>query len=148
MKKFGQVISYDESRHEAQIRYVRPDACAKCGACGSLNKTGSITLPCEQVQVGNWVRISFPDRHFVSSAFIAYTVPFLTFLAGVLAGYFLSGGNELWGLAGGMIGIGISLLILKLTQKKLAHRADWVPQIDRIYEQLPGDISEIGCGAE
>jgi len=47
MIKFGQVQAYDKTTGEATIVYMRPDACAKCGAlhlphrmcpeCGSYN---------------------------------------------------------------------------------------------------------------
>lgn len=145
MIKFGQITAYNEKTHEAHINYVRPDACAKCGACGSLNKVGSIDLPCDGGKEGNWVRITFPDRHFLGSAAIAYVIPLAAFIGGVLGGYLLGGKNELWGLFGGLFGLGLSLLILRIAEKNISKRADWVPVIDCIYEEKPADLDEIGC---
>ena len=36
MIKFGQVQAYDKTTGEATIVYMRPDACAKCGASGRM----------------------------------------------------------------------------------------------------------------
>ena len=38
MTKFGEVLQYDGRSGVAVIRYIRPEACAKCGACGGSGK--------------------------------------------------------------------------------------------------------------
>ena len=90
MIKFGQVISRNAQNGTAVIEYVRPDACAKCGACQSMNKTGTIELKCD-CEAGDWVRIVMPERNFVSAMAIAYGMPLVFFLAGLALGYTLSG---------------------------------------------------------
>ena len=44
MTKFGEVLQYDGRSGVAVMRYIRPDACAKCGACGHMDQQGSIRL--------------------------------------------------------------------------------------------------------
>ena len=40
MIKFGQVKAYNPKTCMATIAYVRPDACAKCNACGANHLVG------------------------------------------------------------------------------------------------------------
>ena len=70
MIKFGQVQAYDKTTGEATIVYMRPDACAKCGACGGGGKSRSIRLKAD-CAVGDWVKVELPDGRFVSATAIA-----------------------------------------------------------------------------
>ena len=144
MIKFGQVVSYDEKTGVAAIEYVRPDACAKCGACQSMNKTGRIELRCECEQ-GDWVRIVMPEKNFMGAMTIAYGLPLVLFLAGLALGYVCSGKSEGWALIGSLIGIGVSLILLKINEKRIAGKPDWTPQVDAVYKDKP-QIDDLGCG--
>lgn len=144
MMKFGQVLSFNEKTGMATIEYVRPDACAKCGACQSMNKTGSIELKCDCVP-GDWVRIVMPERNFMGAMAIAYGLPLVLFLAGLALGYVLSGKSEGWALAGSLIGIGVSLILLKINEKRIAGKPDWTPRVDAVYKDKP-QMDDLGCG--
>ena len=125
--KFGQVTAYDPVTQLAVITYSRPDACAKCGACGHMDQQGSIRLKAD-CAVGDWVRVVFPDQKFVGAAALAYGLPLALLLLGAAAGL----------LAG--------VLCLRLCEKRLAGRADWAPRVDAVYSHKP-DQTDIGCGA-
>lgn len=144
MIKFGQVTAYNEKNGVATISYVRPDACAKCGGCGSMNQTGTIQLKAD-CRVGNWVKVVLPDSRFMGATAIAYVLPLVLFLLGLFAGYSLSGQNELAALGGSALGILISLVVLKLNEKRIAGRPEWTPHVAQVYETKP-DTSDIGCG--
>ena len=144
MIKFGQVTAYDESTRIATISYVRPDACAKCGGCGSMNQTGSIELKAE-CAVGNWVKVVLPDGRFMTATALAYIVPLIGFLIGLFAGNSLSGGNELWALGGSMIGLGVCLIGLKLNEKRIAGKPEWTPHVAEVYTERPDSLDAIGC---
>lgn len=144
MMKFGQVLSFNEKTGMATIEYVRPDTCAKCGACQSMNKTGSIELKCDCVP-GDWVRIVMPERNFMGAMAIAYGLPLVLFLAGLALGYVLSGKSEGWALIGSLIGIGVSLILLKINEKRIAGRPDWTPRVDAVYKDKP-QMDDLGCG--
>lgn len=143
MVKFGTVTAYDSETQTATIAYVRPDACAKCGACGSLNKQGTIRLQCE-AEVGNWVRITMPDQHFLGGAAVAYLIPLVFLIAGLLLASKLSGGNELIAMCGGLFGVLIALCIVWLCNRSIKEKSDWMPKVDRVYTEKP-DIDDIGC---
>ncbi|MBQ2667260.1 MAG: SoxR reducing system RseC family protein [Clostridia bacterium] len=144
MIKFGQVTAYNEKTRVATITYIRPEACAKCGACGGLSQTGSIDLKAE-CKVGNWVKVVLPDGRFMTATALAYIVPLIGFLIGLFAGNALSGGSELWALGGSIIGLGVCLIGLKLNEKRIAGKPEWTPHVAEVYTERPDSLDAIGC---
>lgn len=144
MIKFGQVQAYDETTGEATIAYIRPDACAKCGACGSMSQKGSIRLKAD-CQVGDWVKVELPDGHFMKATMLAYVLPLVGFLLGLFLGYALSGGQEIWALLGSAIGLSLCAIILRLAEARISGRSDWTPRVTAVYHDKP-EMDDIGCG--
>ena len=73
MIKFGQVQAYDKTTGEATIVYMRPDACAKCGACGGGGKSRSIRLKAD-CAVGDWVKVDIDgEEGYVASEYVEVT---------------------------------------------------------------------------
>lgn len=144
MIKFGLVQAYNAQTGEATIGYVRPDACAKCGACGMLNKNGTIVLKAD-CAVGDWVRVELPDGRFMTATTLAYALPLVGLLLGLFLGYSLSGGQEWWAILGSLIGLGVCVLGLKLVDKRIGGRPDWTPRVTAVYHEKP-EMDEIGCG--
>ena len=144
MIKFGQVKAYNPKTGVATIAYVRPDACAKCNACGSLNQTGTIELKADCAE-GDWVKVVLPDSRFISATAMAYAVPLVCFLVGLALGYMLSGQSEAWALAGSFAGLGVSLLCLKWNEKRIAGRPEWTPHVEAVYKEKP-QMDDLGCG--
>lgn len=144
MVKFGQVTAYNEKNGMATISYVRPDACAKCGACGFMNQTGSIELKA-QCEVGNWVKVVLPDSRFMSATALAYIIPLLCFLGGLALGYVLGGQSEGWAAVGAVGGLAVSLIVMRLAEKRIAGKPEWTPHVAEVYEHKPM-VDDIGCG--
>lgn len=143
MVKFGQVVAYDENTGTATIAYVRPDACAKCGACGHLNQTGVIRLKAD-CAVGNWVRVVLPDSRFLFATTLAYAIPLLLFFLGLAAGYLLSGGQEGFTVLGCAVGLLAGLGALRLSEKRVGGKPEWAPRVDAVYAQKP-EMQDLGC---
>ncbi len=143
MTKFGQVISYDEQTGMATIEYARPDACGHCGGCAAASHRGTITLPADCAP-GQWVRVELPESRFLQAIALAYLLPLVLFLAGLGLGFLLGGGGDGWTLLGGAAGLGLSLLTLRLSNRRIAGRQDWTPHVAAVYEQKPS-MEEIGC---
>lgn len=143
MIKFGMVKAFDDATGIATVEYIRPDACAKCGACGMLNKKGIIELKAE-CAVGNWVKVFLPEKNFLSAAAIAYIIPLIGFLGGLFLAYFLSDHSDLWSILGGMIGLLLCLLIVRFTEKKVKGRPEWTPHVEAVYQAKP-EMDDIGC---
>ncbi len=146
MIKFGQVTAYNEANKTATITYIRPDACEKCGGCSSMSQTGSITLKAD-CKLGDWVRVELPDGRFLSATVMAYAIPLVTFLIGLFAGYQLSGQNELWALAGSLLGLGLGMVAMRLCDRFIAGKPEWTPHVAQVYDHKP-DTGVLGCGKE
>ena len=58
-------------------------------------------------------------------------------MAGMAIAYMASGKNELWALAGSVAGLGAGLLCLRLSEKRIAGRPEWTPQVEAVYKQKP-----------
>ncbi len=143
MTKFGLVSAYDEKEGVATVEYVRPDACAKCGACGSQSHTGSIRLKVD-CKAGDWVRVELPDGRFMKATALAYVLPLCGFLLGLLLGYALSSQSEGWAVAGSLLGLGVCLLALRLNERRIAGRPEWTPRVVEVYPEKP-DVDDFGC---
>ena len=143
MTKFGQVVSYNGDTGVATVRYARPDACDKCGACGGGGRQQTIELKA-QCKEGDWVRVELPDGQFLRATALAYVIPLLCFFAGLLLGYFLSGKQETAALLSSAVGLGVGVLFLRLTETKVAGKREWTPTVTAVYDQKP-EIGDIGC---
>lgn len=142
MTKFGQVIAYNSDTGIATIRYARPEACEKCGACGSGARAETIDLPAA-CQEGNWVRVELPDGKFLSATVFAYAVPLVLFLLGFFAGHFFfrsEGPTILCGFAGLALGVAAVMFINRF----ISSREDWKPHVSAVYESCPQQM-QLGC---
>lgn len=144
MTKLGQVTEYDGETGVATITYSRPEACEKCGACGTRKHNGKIKLKAS-CQIGDWVRVELPDGRFMQATVLAYALPFVFFMGGMLAGYFLSGKSELIAALCAFIGLGLSVALIKLADSRIKGKDEWTPHVTAVYGQKP-DTDDIGCG--
>ena len=145
MTKFGQVIAYHREAGLATIAYARPDACEKCGGCGAASHQGVIRLKAV-CDVGNWVRIEMPQARFLQAVAMAYVLPLMGLLLGLVAGYWAGGRTDGWTLAGGALGLGLSILILRLHERRVTDQPEWRPHVVDVYTEKPTQ-EIIGCGA-
>lgn len=142
MTKFGQVSAYHVQTHTATIVYARPDACEKCGACGSASQKGVIELKAE-CKVGDWVRVELPEGRFLKAIALSYALPLAGLMAGLLLGQWL-GGRDGTALLGAAIGLALALVVLFLSDRRIRGRAEWTPRVTDIYAEKP-TLEAIGC---
>ena len=143
MIKFGQAVEVQPDKGTATIRFSRPEACSKCGACGSLSQTGTITLQAD-CKVGEWVRVEMPEGRFLEATAITYVIPLVGLIAGIAAGWLLSDGNDGFTLAGALVGLALSAGAVFLIDKRISGRPEWTPRVTAVYDSLPTE-EEIGC---
>ena len=144
MIKFGQVITRNEKKGLVTIRFDKPEACSKCGACGSGSQKGEITLVSD-CQIGEWVRVELPEGRFVTATALVYVLPLAGLLLGLLLGWLLGAGNDLWTIAGATVGLLLSLGMLYLIDRRISHKPAWAPKITAVYEDKP-TLQDLGCG--
>jgi sigma-E factor negative regulatory protein RseC len=117
----------------AQIRFLRSSACAHCGACLSVGDSEmEITLPDTLgVKEGDRVFVDLSPKRLVQASLLAYAVPLLLLIAGVLIG---SRYADWAGLALGLVACGIGYLILRIVDKRSAKSKRFQPRMTRILE--------------
>ena len=133
LRKTGTVISVeDEMIH---VLFERPEACAKCGACAEGRaKCTTITLRAK-AEVGDEVDVEIPEGRVAQASILAYTVPLIFFIAGLLASsavrelLHLTISADLFSVVCGLVGIGLSLLVLRALEPHMKKSGTWQPRV-------------------
>ena len=115
MTKQAVVVSVDGSL-KAEI--IRSEACAQCRACEIGQKERVL---CELPE-GNWnegdiVTLTLPDRAFTRAALIAYGVPLIALLIGLIVGKLLFESESLQ-FVSALVFTFLGLVYLIITEKK------------------------------
>lgn len=131
MLRTGRVVATEEG--QVSVCFERPEACARCGACAGGKHHTVVRVP-GQAPVGSWVDVEMPDHQVVKASALAYVLPLLALLAGVLVGSLLFESEALWALAG-LIFMGLSWAALRLIDRRMEKKQDWQPRITAIHEE-------------
>ena len=117
----------------AQIRFLRGSACAHCGACLTVGDSEmEISLPNTLgAKEGDRVAVDLSPKRVVQASLIAYAVPLVLLIAGVIIG---SRFADWMGLTLGLVACGISYLILRFVEKKSAKSKSFQPRMTRILD--------------
>ena len=87
MVRTGKVVGTDGKTID--VCFERPEMCAKCGACMG-RKPHEETVKIEgTAAVGDTVAVEMPDAKIVKVSLIAYIIPLIGLLAGLLIGQVL-----------------------------------------------------------
>ena len=117
----------------AQIHFLRGSACAHCGACLTVGESEmEISLPNTLgAKEGDRVAVDLSPKRVVQASLLAYAVPLLLLIVGVLVG---SRYADWAGLALGIFACGIGYLILRIVEKKSAKNRSFQPRMTRILD--------------
>lgn len=89
MQQLGRVTAIE--RGWAVLEMTRPSACRGCGMCQPSSNAKRVKAICEiDANIGDYVTVEMKDGDVVKAAGIAYGVPLLGFLAGMVSGNGLS----------------------------------------------------------
>lgn len=117
----------------AQIRFLRSSACAHCGACLTVGDTEmEVSLPNTLgAKEGDRVVVDLSPKRVVQASLLAYAVPLLLLIAGVLIG---SRYADWAGLTLGVAACGIGYLILRIVEKTSVKKKSFQPRMTRILD--------------
>jgi sigma-E factor negative regulatory protein RseC len=144
MIKFGQVVERNDGKGLVTVRFERPEACTKCGACGSGSQKGEVTVLAD-CKVGEWVRVELPEGRFLQATALVYVIPLAGLLLGLFLGLKLGAGSDLWAVLGAALGIVVALLALYGIDKNISKKPEWRPKITAVYPEKPS-LEDLGCG--
>lgn len=144
MFKLGQITDKNEKSGMVTVRFERPEACGNCHACGYGSKSSEIAIASDH-NVGDWVRVEFPENRFLQATALVYVIPLAGLLLGLALGWFLSDGNDLVTILSAALGLGVSFAALYGVDKSISKKPGWSPRITGVYADKPTG-EEPGCG--
>ena len=137
MERLGEVTKVDGKWLE--ITFCRPSDCDKCHACMGGDKMTTLRLE-GTANVGDKALVELPDSTITKASMLAYGLPLLGLIAGMLLGdKLIPLENSLNALIGAVIGLALPLTWLLLSENKRRHDPRWTPQIKRI---IPMQLAE------
>ena len=83
MIRTGRVVA--EKDGQIEVCFERPEACAKCGACGGGKHISQVKIP-GSAPVGSMVAVDMPEGQVLKASAVAYVIPLLLLLAGIALG--------------------------------------------------------------
>ena len=116
-----------------QIHFLRSSACGHCGACLAVGDSEmEITLPNTLgAKEGDRVAVDLSPKRVVQASLLAYAVPLVLLIAGVLIGSRIA---DWAGLALGVGACGIGYLILRIVDRQSAKKHSFQPRMMRILD--------------
>lgn len=130
MERTGEVTAVQGQWLE--ITFCRPADCEKCHACHGGQKTTFLRIRGE-AKVGDYAVVSMPENTIYRASLIAYALPLAGLVIGMMLGEtILPDRNSLGGVIGGVIGLAIPALIIRLTEKKRQESRRYQPELIRI----------------
>ncbi len=114
-----------------QVTFCRPDACQSCGACEGGKRQTTIWVKGE-AKVGDIAVVDMPDKTVIRASLIAYGLPLILLLTGLIIGNAVTSGSDIGGVIGALAGLAASLTVLKATEKYRAGKPGWNPEVIEI----------------
>ena len=139
MIRTGRVVEAKDG--SLKVCFNRPEMCASCGKCGAHGVHQELVTVQGEAQVGNWVQVEMPDAQVVKVSLIAYVIPLVFLMAGLVIGQNVLG-TDAWaaGLGIGLMAAG--LLVVRLIDKRLGGRPGWKPRLVNVFQEMPHPLTD------
>lgn len=136
MNRFGEVIEADSDF--AKVKLNRHSACTGCNGCnkGEEEEQKNIeirVLNTENAHIGDIVEINMESQNILKAAVIAYGLPFITLLLGIIIGYKVFN-NEIISILLGFGFLGITYFGIQRNENKFYNSHDYVPELVRVVK--------------
>lgn len=136
MNRVGKII---KSKGEfAFVKLTRTTACSGCHGCGnSEDDSDEIEIRAlneKGANIGDIVEVNMDNQDVLVAAAIAYGIPFVALLSGVLLGNFLFG-SELFSIIIGFIFLALSYLGINTKENEFYNSKKYVPEIVSIHKE-------------
>lgn len=135
MERMGEVTAIHGDMLE--ITFCRPSDCEKCNACHGGQKVTTLLLP-GKANLGDAAVVEMPTGTVVQASAMAYGLPLAGLLAGAALGAALfPASSDGAAVLGGLIGLGVTVLIVRLTERQRKNDPRWKPQLIEIIPKTP-----------
>ncbi len=130
MVRTGKVVGI--SGKAIEVCFERPEMCAQCGACMG-HKPHEETVRIEgSAEIGDTVAVEMPDAKIVKVSLIAYIIPLIGLMIGLLIGQVLLK-SDLWAALTGLLGLGTGILVTRMLDKRLGAQKAWQPKLLAVH---------------
>ncbi len=130
MVRTGKVVGI--SGKAIEVCFERPEMCAQCGACMG-HKPHEETVRIEgSAEIGDTVAVEMPDAKIVKVSLIAYIIPLIGLMIGLLIGQVLLK-SDLWAALTGLLGLGAGILVTRMLDKRLGAQKAWQPKLLAVH---------------
>ena len=133
MIRTGRVVEAKDG--SLKVCFDRPEMCASCGKCGAHGIHQELVTVQGEAQVGNWVQVEMPDAQIVKVSLIAYVIPLVFLMAGLVIGQNVLG-TDAWAAALGIGLMDVGLLIVRLIDRRLGGRPGWKPRLVNVLPEM------------
>ena len=118
----------------AYVRFQRSSACGHCGACMTVGECEmEVTLPNTLgAKAGDRIVVDLSPKRMVQASLLAYAVPLVLLIAGVLVGSRIA---DWVGLILGIVACGAGYLILRLVEIGTRKKKSFQPRMERILDE-------------
>lgn len=115
----------------ATVRIGRHAECSSCGACGGSRQVTIEALNQLGAQPGQRVRFAMREQNVLAGAFVVFVLPLLLAAVGAGSGWWL-GQTDNYAIGGGIIFFVLGLVLVKIFDRRVAHRQNLKPVIIEI----------------
>jgi len=136
MNRVGKIVNC--SKGFAIVEMNRTTACSGCTGCGNEDDdSGDMQIRVLNeidAHKGDIVEINMDTQNVLLAAFIAYGLPFIALIIGIVGGQLVFK-NELISALTGFGFLGLTYFIISLNEKKFHLSEKYVPSIIKIHQK-------------
>lgn len=120
----------------AKVKAARHGDCDNCGACPGDSAIVMDVRNAVSAKPGQKVSFEMHSASMVLAAFVVYAIPLFAATAGTVIGWLIA--NQLgqalvaFQVGGGIIGFGLSLIVIKLYDRAIKNNVKTLPVITKI----------------
>ena len=134
MDRVGEVVEILEDG-KAVVRFERTKACKNCKMCANAGENHALTEVENtlKAKVGDLVEISLHSKSLIQATLIAYGIPLILLLAGVIVGSMWS--DAVGAIAGIVLAL-VSFVILRLLEPRFSRVKTFKPRMIDIVDTI------------
>lgn len=142
MIRTGRVVEANEG--SLKVCFDRPEMCASCGKCGVHGAHEELVTVQGEAAPGAWVQVEMPDANIVRVSVIAYVIPLMLLMLGLMLGQNVLGSDG-WAAGLGVALLGVGFLIVRLIDRRLGGKPGWKPKLVGVVEGPEAPASVRTC---
>lgn len=131
MVRNGRVVGKEDGK--LSVCFERPEMCAKCGACIGRSHQTLVKVQGE-AEIGDTVDVEMADAQVVKASALAYLVPLVGLIGGLLIAAQCTADEIVIALSG-LAGLALTRLAQVLIDRELQRKKAWQPRLVAVHKE-------------